>query len=158
MAIIVLSCVFYRAYSHRIIPITYILFEEESVMWKDFKAFALKGNVLDLAIAVIIGGAFGRIVTSVVNDIIMPLVGLLLGGVKLDELQYQYGDAIVMYGAFLQAVVDFFIIAVSLFVIVRVASKLKRKEEQVAPVENPVPPEDVTLLREIRDLLKKPTR
>ncbi|MDF2934749.1 MAG: large conductance mechanosensitive channel protein [Paenibacillaceae bacterium] len=123
-------------------------------MWKDFKAFALKGNVLDLAIAVIIGAAFGKIVTSLVNDIIMPLVGLLIGGVKLDGLQYQYGDAVLKYGVFLQSVVDFFIIAASLFLVIKLAGKLKRREEIKAPAA-PAPSAEVALLTEIRDALRK---
>lgn len=123
-------------------------------MWKEFKAFALKGNVLDLAIAVIIGAAFGKIVSSLVNDIIMPLVGLLIGGIKLDGLEYQYGDAILKYGVFLQSVVDFFIIAASLFFVIKLASKLKRKEE-VKAAEPSAPSAEVVLLTEIRDALRK---
>ncbi|MDF2924130.1 MAG: mscL [Paenibacillaceae bacterium] len=123
-------------------------------MWKEFKAFALKGNVFDLAVAVIIGAAFGKIVTSLVNDIIMPVVGLLIGGVSLQNLQYEYGDAVLKYGAFLQTVVDFFIIAASLFFVIKLAGKLKRKEE-AKPQEPPAPSKEVALLTEIRDLLKQ---
>lgn len=123
-------------------------------MWKDFKAFALKGNVLDLAIAVIIGAAFGKIVSSLVNDIIMPLFGLLIGGIKLDGLTYQYGDAVLKYGVFLQSVVDFFIIAASLFFVIKMAGKLKRKEEITAPAPA-APSAEVVLLTEIRDALRK---
>lgn len=123
-------------------------------MWKDFKAFALKGNVLDLAIAVIIGAAFGKIVTSLVNDIIMPLFGLLIGGIKLDGLSYQYGDAVLKYGVFLQSVVDFFIIAASLFFVIKVAGKLKRKEE-IKAAAPAAPSAEVVLLTEIRDALRK---
>lgn len=123
-------------------------------MWKDFKAFALKGNVLDLAIAVIIGAAFGKIVSSLVNDIIMPLFGLLIGGIKLDGLTYQYGDAVLKYGVFLQSVVDFFIIAASLFFVIKMAGKLKRKEEITAPA-HAAPSAEVVLLTEIRDALRK---
>lgn len=123
-------------------------------MWKDFKAFALKGNVLDLAIAVIIGAAFGKIVTSLVNDIIMPLVGLLIGGIKLDGLVYEYGDVVLKYGVFLQSVVDFIIIAASLFFVIKLAGKLKRKEEIIAKAP-PAPSAEVALLTEIRDALRK---
>ncbi len=123
-------------------------------MWKDFKAFALKGNVLDLAVAVIIGAAFGKIVSSLVNDIIMPLFGLLIGGIKLDGLTYQYGDAVLKYGVFLQSVVDFFIIAASLFFVIKMAGKFKRKEEITAPAPA-APSTEVVLLTEIRDALRK---
>lgn len=123
-------------------------------MWKEFKAFALKGNVFDLAVAVIIGAAFGKIVTSLVNDIVMPVVGLLVGGVSLENLQYEYGDAVLKYGAFLQTVVDFFIIAASLFFFIKLAGRLKRKEE-AKPPEPAAPSKEVVLLTEIRDLLKQ---
>jgi large conductance mechanosensitive channel len=123
-------------------------------MWKEFKAFALKGNVFDLAVAVIIGAAFGKIVTSLVNDIIMPIVGLLVGGVSLEGLQYQYGDAVLKYGAFLQTVVDFFIIAAALFLFIKLATRLKKKEE-AKPAQPPAPSKEVLLLTEIRDLLKQ---
>lgn len=123
-------------------------------MWKEFKAFALKGNVFDLAVAVIIGAAFGKIVSSLVNDIIMPVVGLLIGGVSLENLQYEYGDAVLKYGAFLQTVVDFFIIAASLFFVIKMASRLKRKEEAKPPAPA-APSKEVALLTEIRDLLKQ---
>ncbi|RXZ83473.1 large conductance mechanosensitive channel protein MscL [Paenibacillaceae bacterium] len=125
-------------------------------MWKEFKAFALKGNVLDLAVAVIIGAAFGKIVSSLVDDIIMPIIGLLVGGVSLNSLQYTHGDAVLKYGAFLQTVVDFFIIAASIFMFVKLLGKLKRKgkEEARAEEEPPAPTREEELLTEIRDLLK----
>ena len=88
-------------------------------MWSEFKKFALKGNVLDLAVGVVIGGAFGKIVASLVADLIMPIVGLLLGGVDFSNLSITYGDAVIKYGAFLQTVVDFFIIAFSIFLFIR---------------------------------------
>lgn len=122
-------------------------------MWKDFKNFALKGNVLDLAFAVVIGAAFGKIVTSLVNDIITPLIGLLSGGIDLKDLQYTYGSAVLKYGVFLQSVIDFFIIAFSLFLLVRIAGKFKRKREE-APKAEPAPTREEVLLTEIRDLLK----
>lgn len=122
-------------------------------MWKDFLDFVKRGNVLDLAVAVIIGGAFGAIITSLVDDIIMPLIGLVLGGVDFTSLAIQVGDASVNYGNFIQAVVNFLIIAFVIFLIVRTATNLQKTEEEAAPP--PAPPEDVVLLREIRDLLKK---
>ncbi|QHJ71409.1 large conductance mechanosensitive channel protein MscL [Planococcus halotolerans] len=124
-------------------------------MWEDFKAFALKGNVLDLAIAVVIGTAFGKIVTSLVEDLIMPAVGLLLGGFSMAGATYTVGDASLEYGAFLQSVLDFFIIAFSIFIVIRIFMKFRRKEEM--PEEEAVPELDKKeeLLVEIRDLLKK---
>ncbi len=122
-------------------------------MWQEFKDFAMKGNVLDLAVAVIIGGAFGKIVTSLVNDLIMPLVGLVMGGLNFSELHLQMGSAVVKYGAFIQSVVDFLIIAFSIFLIVKAANSRKKKEAP-APEEAPVPSDEVLLLAEIRDLLK----
>lgn len=122
-------------------------------MWREFKEFAMKGNVLDLAVAVIIGGAFGKIVTSLVNDIIMPLVGFLMGGLDFSGLQLQVGSEAVKYGAFIQSVVDFLIIAFSIFLVVKAANRRKQKEA-AAPEEAPLPSDEVILLSEIRDLLK----
>ncbi|KIL42209.1 mechanosensitive ion channel protein MscL [Gordoniibacillus kamchatkensis] len=123
-------------------------------MWKEFKAFAMKGNVLDLAIGVIIGGAFGKIVTSLVNDVLMPLLGLLLGGLNLSGLKFQFGTAVLKYGEFLQSVLDFFIVAFSIFLFIKALSKLKRKEVD-KPAAPPKPSNEETLLAEIRDLLKQ---
>lgn len=124
-------------------------------MWQDFKAFALKGNVLDLAIAVVIGTAFGKIVTSLVEDLIMPAVGLLLGGFSIANEAYIVGDVTLRYGAFLQSVLDFLIIAFSIFMVIRLFMKFRRKEDM--PAEETVPELDKKeeLLVEIRDLLKK---
>lgn len=122
-------------------------------MWKEFKEFAIKGNVVDLAIGVIIGGAFGKIVTSLVNDIIMPLIGLMLGGIDFTNLEFKVGTAVVKYGAFIQSVVDFLIIAFSIFLLVRSINMIKKKEED-APVE-PAPSKEEILLTEIRDLIKQ---
>jgi large conductance mechanosensitive channel len=126
-------------------------------MWKEFKAFAFKGNVIDLAVGVIIGLAFGKIVTSVVNDLLMPIFGVISGGVNVAGLEYPFGDAVIKYGAFLQSIIDFFIIAFSVFIFVKVISQLKRKEEEKpeAAPEAPVLTKDQLLLEEIRDLLKK---
>lgn len=124
-------------------------------MWKEFKSFAIKGNVLDLAVAVVIGAAFGKIVSSLVADIIMPLVGLLSGGIDLGKLTFTYLDAEVKYGIFLQSVVDFFIISFSIFMVVKVANRFKHKETvKVEVVETPAPDPEIALLTEIRDLLK----
>ncbi|RSK23936.1 large conductance mechanosensitive channel protein MscL [Bacillus sp. HMF5848] len=120
-------------------------------MWQEFKKFALKGNVVDLAVAVIIGGAFNKIVKSLVDNILMPLVGTLLGGVSFEDLKVTVGDAEILYGVFIQSVVDFFIIAFSIFVFVKVYRKLERKEEQKGA--KPETQED--LLRQIRDLLRQ---
>ena len=122
-------------------------------MWSEFKKFALKGNVLDLAVGVVIGGAFGKIVASLVADLIMPIVGLLLGGVDFSKLSITYGDAVIKYGAFLQTVVDFFIIAFSIFLFIRLISRFKKKEEVTESA--PVIDAKEELLTEIRDLLKE---
>lgn len=126
-------------------------------MWKDFKEFAMKGNVIDLAVAVVIGGAFGKIVTSLVENIIMPLVGLLTGGIDLKEKwMFGSGDAQVALGVFAQSIIDFLIIAFAIFMALRLLSKLNRKKEE-AVVEEPTPELDAKeeLLKEIRDLLKQ---
>jgi large conductance mechanosensitive channel len=121
-------------------------------MLKEFKAFAMRGNVVDLAVAVIIGGAFGKIVTSLVADVVMPIVGLVLGGVNFTGLSITVGDAVIKYGAFIQAIVDFVIIAWVIFLALKALSKMKKVEPPAAPA--PPPPQEV-LLTEIRDLLKK---
>lgn len=135
---------------------------------QDFKAFALKGNVVDMAVGVIIGGAFGKIVTSVVNNIIMPPIGVVTGGVDFTELKVTLKEAVVEgetvvseavtlnYGQFIQDVVDFLIIAFCIFLMIKGMNKLtKKKEEAPAPApEPPAPTKEETLLTEIRDLLK----
>lgn len=126
-------------------------------MWKDFKEFAMKGNIIDLAIAVVIGGAFGKIVTSLVENIIMPLVGVLTGGIDLTEsFMFGSGTAQVKLGIFLQSIIDFLIIAFAIFLALRLMTKFTRKKEE-AVVEEPTPVLDAKedLLKEIRDLLKK---
>jgi large conductance mechanosensitive channel len=122
-------------------------------MWNEFKQFALKGNVLDLAIGVIIGGAFGKIVTSLVQDVLMPLIGLLLGGVKFTNLSIKFGNEALKYGLFLQSVVDFFIISFSIFLFVKLINRFKRKEEKKEEITKTETQE--ALLMEIRDLLKE---
>src|SRR5512147_1478975 len=121
---------------------------------REFRDFAMKGNVLDLAVGVIIGGAFGKIVESLVKDVLMPLIGLFLGGVNFSGLSLQVRDAAVRYGSFVQAAFDFAIIAFVLFVIIRAANRMK-KAPAAAPPSPPPPPEDVVLLREIRDALRR---
>ncbi|MCA1062965.1 large conductance mechanosensitive channel protein MscL [Rossellomorea sp. AcN35-11] len=120
-------------------------------MWQEFKKFAVKGNVIDLAVAVIIGAAFGKIVKSLVDDIVMPFLGILLGGISLTNLKLKVGEAVITYGVFLQNVVDFFLIALVIFFIVRLYKRMERKEEVKAEVKVDQKEE---LLREIRDLLK----
>lgn len=123
-------------------------------MWKEFRAFALKGNVLDLAIGVIIGAAFGKIVSSLVGDILTPILGLLMGGLNFSGLVWTFGDAVIKYGVFLQAVIDFFIVAYSIFLFIKLLNRFKHKEEQ-KPAEPPAPSKEELLLAEIRDLLKR---
>ena len=137
-------------------------------MMQEFRDFAVKGNAVDMAVGIIIGGAFGKIVSSLVNDVIMPPIGLLLGGVDFSSLFVTLGEgsyatlaaaqaagvATLNYGAFVQNVVDFVIVAFVLFMVVRGMNSLRKKEE-VKPPEPPKPSEDILLLREIRDGLKK---
>lgn len=116
----------------------------------EFKAFAMRGNVVDLAIAVVIGGAFGKIVTSLVDNIFMPIVGIVLGGVDFTGYAYKA----IAYGKFIQSIVDFVIVAFVVFMVVKLMNSLKKKEEPepVAPAE---PTEEIKILREIRDSLKR---
>jgi len=123
-------------------------------MWEEFKKFAVKGNVLDLAIGVVIGAAFGKIVSSLVDDIIMPIVGLLMGGISFSKLEFRFGNAIVKYGAFIQNIVDFIIISFSIFVFIQLIGKLRKNEKQKS-AEEPELTKEEELLTEIRDLLKR---
>jgi len=130
-------------------------------MLKEFKAFVLRGNVVDLAVAVVIGGAFGKIVTSLVNDLIMPLIGMILGGVSFANLKYVITsasegveEAAIRYGAFIQSIVDFVIIAFAIFMVIKMINRMRKKQEEV-PAAPPEPPRQEVLLEEIRDLLKK---
>ena len=130
-------------------------------MLKEFKEFALKGNVVDLAVAVIIGGAFGKIVSSLVNDLIMPLIGIILGGINFTDLKYvikpatdSAAEAAVKYGAFIQSIIDFLIIALVIFIFIKLISRFKKKEASL-PVSFPIPTNEELLLTEIRDLLKE---
>lgn len=127
----------------------------------EFKAFISRGNVIDLAVGVIIGGAFTAIVTSMVNDIIMPVIGSILGGVSFEQLKYvitpasgDMAETAICYGSFIQSVVNFLLIAFVVFVVIKGINRLHKKKE--APEqESPKPSEDVTLLKEIRDLLQQ---
>ena len=122
----------------------------------EFKEFAMKGNVMDMAVGVIIGGAFGKIVSSLVDNVLMPLVGLVTGGVDFTSLAVKVGDAEVKYGIFIQNVVDFLIVAFCIFLMLKGINKLNRKKEEPAPEpEAPAGPTQEDLLAEIRDLLKK---
>ena len=121
---------------------------------KEFKEFAMKGNVMDMAVGVIIGGAFGKIVTSLVDDVLMPAIGTLTGGVDFSNLAVTFGDANLKYGSFIQNIIDFLIIAFCIFLMIKGMNKLskKKEEEPAAPAE---PSNEEKLLSEIRDLLKK---
>lgn len=125
---------------------------------KEFKAFAMRGNVMDMAVGIVIGAAFGKIVTSLVNDVIMPPIGMLLGGVDFSSLGVTLKAAaasspavVLKYGVFINAIIDFLIVAFAIFLVIKGMNALKRKQE-AAPA---APPVQETLLREIRDLLKK---
>ena len=134
-------------------------------MWKEFKDFAFKGNVIDMAVGVVVGGAFSKIVTSLVGDIITPLVGLITGGGDLKNLKYVFKaatettpESALNYGMFIQNIIDFFIIAFSIFMFVKLISiarkKFEKKEEIIEAVEEPKGPTTEELLSEIRDILK----
>ena len=139
-------------------------------MLKEFKEFAMRGNVIDLAVGVIIGAAFGKIVTSLVNDIIMPPIGLLLGNADFSDLFVNLdmsksfasvaeaeaaGAPIIKYGLFINTVIDFLIVAFVIFMVIRGINKLQRKREAAPPPAPPPPSTEVVLLAEIRDLLRK---
>ncbi len=123
---------------------------------EEFKAFAMRGNVMDLAVGVVIGGAFGKIVSSLVDTVIMPSVGLLLGGVDFTGWGFKVGEATIAYGKFIQAVVDFVIIALVVFTAMHFLRKFEKDKNNEVKVEpEPEPKEEVILLQEIRDLLKE---
>ena len=139
-------------------------------LMKEFKAFAMRGNVVDMAVGIIIGGAFGKIVASFVNDVLMPPIGMLLGGVDFKELKFvlredvlnEAGEVVtkgatLLYGNFIQTTIDFLIIAFAIFMMIKVMNRMQKKEEaKPAPApEPPKPTKDQELLAEIRDLLKK---
>lgn len=117
----------------------------------EFKAFAMRGNVIDLAVAVVIGAAFGKIVSSLVDGIIMPAIGLLLGGINIADKSITIGHAVIKWGMFLQSIIDFTIIAFSIFIVIKALNSLQKKQQE-APAK---PSDEVLLLTEIRDLLKR---
>lgn len=123
----------------------------------EFKQFAMRGNVFDMAVGIIIGGAFGKIVSSFVSDVIMPPLGLLVGGVNFTDLKITLKESVsINYGNFIQVTFDFIIIAFAIFMMIKFMNRFNRKKDElpVAPSAPPPTPEDITLLREIRDLLK----
>lgn len=127
----------------------------------DFKAFVMRGNVVDLAVGVIIGAAFGKIVTSLVNDIFMPIIGMVLGNVDFTSLEIKIGEpvegaeqAAIRYGMFIQEIVNFFIIALCIFMFIKLIAKMKKKKEE-EPAPAPEPTKEEVLLTEIRDALNK---
>ncbi|SCB01670.1 Large-conductance mechanosensitive channel [Bacillus mycoides] len=125
-------------------------------MWNEFKKFAFKGNVIDLAVGVVIGAAFGKIVSSLVKDIITPLLGMVLGGVNFTDLKLTFGKSSIMYGNFIQTIFDFLIIAAAIFMFVKVFNKLTSKREEEEKKEKlPEPTKEEEILSEIRDLLKQ---
>ena len=128
----------------------------KSKLIDEFKQFAMRGNVIDLAVGVVIGAAFGKIVSSLVADVIMPPIGVLVGGVNFTDLGITLKQAqTINYGNFLQATFDFIIIAFAIFLFIKLINRLNRKKETETPATPPAPPADVQLLTEIRDLLKK---
>ena len=124
-------------------------------MFKEFKTFVMRGNVMDLAVGVIIGAAFGKIVTSLVNDVLMPLLGILLGKVNFTDLTIKIGSATVKYGMFIQNIVDFLIVAFCIFLMVKVINKIMKKQDDDNKEEKIVKSDELKALEEIRDLLKK---
>lgn len=123
-------------------------------MLKEFKKFISKGNVVDLAVGVVIGSAFGKIVSSLVDNIIMPLVGTIIGGIDFTNLYFKINDAKIEYGIFIQNVVDFLIVAFCIFMAIKAFNKLVHKEEKKEEKKQPVKSDEVILLEEIRDLMK----
>lgn len=123
----------------------------------DFRKFISRGNVVDMAVGVIIGGAFGKIVTSLVNDVLTPIIGVFLGGLNFSELSFGLKDAQINYGLFIQTIVDFLIIALCIFAMIKFFEKFKKKEEPKKD-EPPKKSDEILLLEEIRDLLKKKTK
>jgi large conductance mechanosensitive channel len=124
---------------------------------KEFRTFAMKGNVVDMAVGIIIGAAFGKIVSSLVNDVIMPPIGLLIGGLDFSQLSITLSTSpivVIKYGMFINTLIDFIIVAFAIFMMIKALNRLKRKQDE-APAPPPSPNEEVVLLTQIRDLLKK---
>lgn len=124
--------------------------------FEEFKKFAMRGNVMDLAIGIVIGAAFQKIVTSLVNNIITPSIGILAGGADFTGLMFKVGESEITYGVFIQSIVDFVIVAFAIFVAIKIMNEVQKKENQKSEENKTIEPtEDITLLREIRDLLTK---
>lgn len=119
---------------------------------KEFKTFISKGNVVDLAVGVIIGSAFGKIVSSLVNDILMPIIGIIIGGIDFSNLTIQIKDATIKYGIFIQNIIDFLIVAFCIFIFIKLLNKVSKKEEEK---KEKVVSEETKILKEIRDILKE---
>ena len=127
------------------------IIEKQKDTIKEFNNFISTGNIIDLAVGVIIGGAFGKIVTSIVNDILMPIIGVIIGGINFSNLTIKFKDATIAYGTFIQNVIDFLIIAACIFCLIKFIEKFKKKEIKDKPQKD----EQIILLEEIRDLLKE---
>jgi len=130
-------------------------------MMKEFKEFAMRGNVVDMAVGIVIGAAFGKIVSSFVKDVLMPPIGVLMGGVNFSDLSFTLKEAVgkspavvIKYGVFIQTVIDFLIVAFAIFMLIKGINAMKKKEEE-APAAPPEPPKEEILLTEIRDILKE---
>ena len=121
---------------------------------QEFKDFAMRGNVMDLAVGVIVGGAFSSITTSLINDILMPVIGIFVSQASFADLSFTIGDAVIMYGNFIQAVLNFVIMAFVVFCFVKAVNRIARKKEEAPPPSPPTPSNEEKLLTEIRDLLK----
>lgn len=129
---------------------------------QEFRAFIARGNVMDLAVGVVVGSAFTAIVNSLVNDIVMPVVGIIVGGINFTELKYvitpaagETAETAIYYGSFIQAVVNFLLVALVVFTVIKAINKLHKKKEEAKEEEPPKPSEEVLLIREIRDILKE---
>ena len=125
--------------------------EKISKSANEFKIFISRGNVVDMAVGVIVGSAFGKIVTSLVNDLLMPLIGVIIGGLDFSNLSFKVGDAVIAYGNFIQTIIDFLIISVCIFLMVKFFERFRKEEQK----EEPKKSDEVLLLEEIRDLLRK---
>lgn len=131
------------------------LINKGNKVFGEFKDFIARGNVMDLAIGVIIGSAFGKIVTSIVNDILMPIIGIIIGGIDFSGLSLKIGNATINYGMFIQNVIDFLIVAICIFFFAKIIERItKKKEKKEDIIEEPKKDEQIALLEEIRDLLK----
>ena len=121
----------------------------------EFKTFISRGNVVDMAVGVIVGSAFGKIVTSLVNDLLMPLIGVVIGGLDFSNLSLNVGDAVIAYGNFIQTIIDFLIISVCIFLMIKFFERFRKEEPKEEKKEEPEKSDEVLLLEEIRDLLRK---